>query len=183
MWQDESFKNIQIEKHKGRIVSSETKEKISKTQAGRKNPWTVVYNKTRIPPIGWHHSEESKKKISDGTKGKNNGMYGKLPIFSKYVDFIDKNGRTFKMRSTWEKKYAEYLDSNDIKWEYEIKTFELSIGCCYTPDFLVEGKYYEVKGYMHKHSKEKIECFKKDYPQIELIIANRTYLTNLGISL
>jgi hypothetical protein len=51
-----------IKANKGRVVSDETKKKMSKCQAGKNNP---MYGK--------HHSEETKKRISEKNKGKQNG--------------------------------------------------------------------------------------------------------------
>ena len=49
----------------------------------------------------------------------------------------------YSMRSTWEVKYAKYLDKNNIKWYYEIRKFHLG-NTSYTPDFYLEesGFFY-----------------------------------------
>ncbi|KKM16268.1 hypothetical protein LCGC14_1687490, partial [marine sediment metagenome] len=66
-------------------------------------------------------------------KGKLSYNYGKPPKHGL-------NGvyKGIYMRSSWEIKYAKYLDSKGIKWSYEAKFFELIINkkeTTYTPDF------------------------------------------------
>lgn len=60
-------------------------------------------------------------------------------------------GRVY-LQSTWEVKYAEYLDANSIKWKRNTKQFNYSNNGKvhkYTPDFyLIESDtYIEVKGW------------------------------------
>jgi hypothetical protein len=43
-----------------------------------------------------------------------------------------------KFRSKWEALYAEWLDLQSIQWDYEPKTYRMSNGRRYTPDFLVK---------------------------------------------
>jgi hypothetical protein len=176
-WAEKGFKDKMCKMRIGHEVSQETRDKIKSAHSGRKNPWTVLYNKTRPKVSGWHHTKESKNKISEGTSGKKNGMYGKSPPIVKCFEHIDKKGRIFKLRSSWEAKVANYFDENDIDWDYEKTTFKLSDGGTYTPDFFTNDYIYEVKGYFHKRSKEKFECFKKDYPHLKIILANKKYLT------
>ena len=183
LWLDDKYKNNQSLKRKVRIVSEITKDKISNTQKGVKLPSTSLYNKNRGRVFGWHHSIESKNKIRNGVSGENNGNYGKLPIYSKYQIYTDINGIVYKMRSSWEAKLAKYFDDNYKTWEYESKTFDLSIKSTYTPDFFCDNIYYEVKGYFHEKSRLKFECFKLDYPDIKIILADRAYLTSICIKL
>jgi hypothetical protein len=88
------------------------------------------------------------------------------------------------MRSSWEVKYAKYLQWQKEQtliadWQYEPKTFwfeEIKRGVCsYLPDFKVvrlDGSHHwiEVKGYMDAKSKTKIKRFRKYYPEEELIV-------------
>lgn len=67
-------------------------------------------------------------------------------------------------RSSWEANYARVLKYLGKEWLYEPKTFELSSGITYTPDFYVDDLYVEVKGWMDSSSKRKLEEFAKDYP-------------------
>ena len=91
-------------------------------------------------------------------------------------------------RSTWEAAFAEDLDRENIKWEYEKHRFFLSNGKSYTPDFyLPESKtFIEVKGYWTESAKEKFKVFKKEFSQIKLIVKGeswwKTRQTSLEIS-
>ena len=182
-WSNEEYYNTMCDQRKGHEVTQETRDKISKSQSGRSNPWTIIYNQNRIPPYGWHHTEKSKQKIREKVSGNKNGQFGKSPAPVKYVNFIDINGRTFKFRSSWEAIFAKYLDSHNIHWNYEVKAFVLSDGGTYTPDFFTDDCIYEVKGHFYKRSKEKFECFKKDY-NLKIVLVDRNYfLENLKIKL
>lgn len=71
------------------------------------------------------------------------------------------------MRSGWEVKYAEYLDSNDINWIYEPEGYELSSGYVYIPDFRLDnGDIIEIKGYWREDAKIKWDMFCEEYPHI-----------------
>jgi len=180
IWENENYKKLQTERQLGRKQNEETKQKISKSQKGVPKPSTTLYNKNRPKVFGWHHTEESKKKIAEKVSGNKNGMYGKVPKFSKY-SLYENNGITIKMRSTWEVMYAKYLDSLGFIWEYEKHVFELDNNNTYTPDFYCNGIFYEVKGYLHLHSKTKMELFVKKYPEHTLIIVDRNYLKKIGL--
>jgi hypothetical protein len=48
--------------------------------------------------------------------------------------------KEIRMRSSWEKKFAELCDENNIKFEYEPKWFKLWTGRRYLPDFYLPEK-------------------------------------------
>lgn len=77
------------------------------------------------------------------------------------------NGRTYcghykghYLKSTLEYIYPKYLNHMDIAWDYELKTFQLSNGGSYKPDFFLidSQEYVEVKGGFN---------FKIDLPRIQ----------------
>lgn len=166
---------------KGRIPTEETREKMSKVLKGRK------------------HSQETKDKISFRLKGKYTGVlgsrYGKVPPkFGKYGSWYKKyTGEEVWMRSGWEIKYADYLTSKGIEWEYEAKTFPVSFASIvqegetlngtYTPDFYVNGEWYEVKGYWRDDAKAKFEAFKEQYPDEKITLLMKDDLKALGIDI
>jgi predicted nuclease of restriction endonuclease-like RecB superfamily len=80
-----------------------------------------------------------------------------------------KHYKGYLMKSSWEIKYAKYLDKNNIKWEYENKTFDLG-NTTYTPDFYLPETdiYIEIKGWFRKDAKRKMKLFYKLYPKINL---------------
>lgn len=178
-WEDKEYHDNMCAKRKGHIVKEETKEKIRKSQKNRKNPWTVKYNKNREHPEKWHHTEEAKQKIREKVSGIKNGQYGKPPTNIKPFIFIDKLGRSFLLRSSWEEKLAKYFDDNNIKWDYEKTTYLLSDGSTYTPDFFTDDKIFEVKGFFYKRSIEKFKLFMIDFPSINIILADKIYLEKI----
>jgi len=115
------------------------------------------------------------KKHPGLNKGKNNGMYGKTgknnPMFGKITHGKWGIYKEIKMRSSWEIKYARYLDSKNIKWQYEPKTFDLG-DSTYTPDFYLPetNEYIEIKGWWRGNSKKKFKKFKELYPEIKITI-------------
>jgi len=88
-------------------------------------------------------------------------------------------------RSTYELKYAKYLDKKGILWKYEHKTFELSNCTTYTPDFFLvkNKKYREIKGYMSDSAQEKVDLFQKEYPNRNFKILYKEDLLEKGIPL
>jgi len=176
-WQNKEYREKNCKSREGREVTQETRDKISHSQEGRKNPWTTEYNKNRVPPHDWHHTEASKQTIREKVSGNKNGQYGKLPPKVKPITFIDVKGRIFIFRSKWEEKFAQYLDNCNIDWDYEKTTYRLSDGSTYTPDFFTANCIFEVKGFTYKRSMEKFECFKKDYPYLNIVLADRFYFT------
>jgi hypothetical protein len=80
-----------------------------------------------------------------------------------------------QMRSKLETKIALLLDYLKIKWEYEPKTFQLSSGIMYKPDFyLPEHKQWiEVKGVIGNNNLEISKTFVKDTKQEIILISSR----------
>jgi len=95
------------------------------------------------------------KIIKEGWENRN---FAKL-LHSKKIKY-----KGIWMRSSWEIKYAKYLDKNNIKWLYESKTFDLG-NTTYTPDFYLPefNLYIEVKGWWRDDAKKKFEEFKQRY--------------------
>jgi hypothetical protein len=74
------------------------------------------------------------------------------------------------VRSNWEANFARILRLQGKTYEYEPQTFELLEGKSYTPDFLVEGTFYEVKGRWTETARQKFKSFLKQYPNISVQI-------------
>ena len=82
------------------------------------------------------------------------------------------------VRSSWEANFARVLKFLNREYKHEGKFFELSNGTRYIPDFydIKNDKYYEVKGFWIRDSKEKFELFKQEYPYIKIsVIENKQY--------
>lgn len=114
------------------------------------------------------HSEATKMEMKGRYKGQDNPMFKKHTTQFRDIGFRDDLG--FRCKSTWEANYARILKLIGVEFLYESKTFSLSNGTSYTPDFYIisENKYVEIKGYMHDKSRIKLDLFKKEYPLINL---------------
>lgn len=122
------------------------------------------------------------KKHSDATKAKLSVAAAKQNRSYKHdVPYTTLSGETLIMRSTWELKYAQYLDSRGIKWQYEPE-FILNNGKIYLPDFLLEdGSVVEIKGYFRLDAKVKWDMFCVEYPDLKKVLLQKSELKKLGI--
>lgn len=145
----------------------------------------ITFNIPRRIAGKYIRSEETRQKLSKSKSGSSHPNFGKKRIHGKRHWFQCNDGQWVSMRSTWEVLYATYLNNNAIDWKYESKTFVLSDGRAYTPDFYLTStnEWVEVKGWLTPEHKNKIELWQSNNPTLKLILANRKYLTNLGIDL
>jgi hypothetical protein len=69
------------------------------------------------------------------------------------------------LRSSLEYIYAKYLDYMNIAWTYEHKTYTLSNGVRYKPDFLLENQeFVEIKGsFNFENDLPKVQRFESEY--------------------
>lgn len=163
-----------------RIRTKEECEHRSKLFAGDGNP---MYGKK--------HTEEALKKMCDYQKenvrtGKDCNFYGKTPKHGRGSWYECKDGSKVWMRSSWEVKFATYLDNNNIEWLYEIKKFPityLDTNGTYTPDFyLVEdNKYIEVKGWWRDDAKIKFDSFQEQYSDIKIELYDKAKLKEIKV--
>lgn len=85
------------------------------------------------------------------------------------------------MKSSWEVKYAKYLDSMGQNWTYE-PLFKLSSGYAYLPDFqLSTGDIIEIKGYMREDAQVKWDLFCADYPTLNKSLLRKDDLKKLSL--
>lgn len=110
--------------------------------------------------------------------------------------WVEIGGKRFFSRSSWEKKYAEVLqsrkDSGEIyDWHYEHERFwfeeTTSFVRSYLPDFLVinidgSKEYHEVKGWMTKRSIESIRLMGQVFPNISLKILDEKWFRENGLA-
>lgn len=68
---------------------------------------------------------------------------------TRKYEHLDARGRLWHFRSTWELKFAQYLDERELTWDYEPHRLLLSDGRVYIPDFWVHewNVYCEIKGW------------------------------------
>lgn len=74
------------------------------------------------------------------------------------------------VRSRLEANYARILKYQCEPYLYEPRTFKLSDGRHYMPDFYLTNSdtYIETKGYWSQESREKFKMFQKEYPHIKI---------------
>ena len=103
-----------------------------------------------------------------------------IDSFKKKFKFVSKIGDIITMRSSWEVKFAEYLDNNNIEFQFEPHSIETSYGKYYPDFYLPQTKsYVEIKGYFTKIAKNKYdEAVSKSYP---ITVIDKKALQSLGI--
>lgn len=74
------------------------------------------------------------------------------------------------LRSRWEILFAEDLNEAGMAWLYEPKRFQLACGKSYTPDFLLDGVWVEIKGYWTATAREKFTAFLTEHPEEKIIV-------------
>jgi hypothetical protein len=125
------------------VISDETRQKLSKASKGK------------------YHTKESKEKISlrmkEVVKNNPNYSYSKNKYFKKEI--ID----GFRMDSSWESIFANYLNKNNIKWIKNKKPFRYIFENeehSYYPDFYLEdfNLYVEIKGQETERDKAKYKA-------------------------
>lgn len=105
-----------------------------------------------------------------------NNRFGKPPSWKRI-----KYGNNW-FRSSYEVAYVKYLNKNNIKWQYESKTFNLG-NTTYTPDFylLETNEYIEIKGWIREDFKTKFKLFKKLYKKIDIKVLNYELLKSMEV--
>jgi hypothetical protein len=129
---------------------------------------------------------ENKNKIGFGSievqtniKNKNSTNRGIQGYY--YNKFYDKN---VWLRSSWEYIYAKWLDSNNIKWDIECKTYILNDSQTYRPDFFIFDenekmiKIVEIKGYW----KDKVWKYTELKSKLDIELILITDIKNYTIS-
>jgi hypothetical protein len=106
--------------------------------------------------------------------GKNNPMFSKTTSTrSGYREDLEHH-----CRSTWEANYCRILKFLGIEYEYEPRTFDLTIGS-YTPDIKIGNKFIEIKGYPRVGYIPIIAKFRKLYPNIQFILIQKSQYKSL----
>jgi len=115
------------------------------------------------------------------TRGRNNSQFGKTPLHGPRTHWVSHCG--VKMRSSWERRFAQAMDSRGIEWVYEPQRFDLG-EVTYLPDFYVPelGAYVEVKGWLDPKSQRRISLFREKYPDVPLIVVNGRLLEQYEFS-
>lgn len=157
------FDALKIEKRSGQNCVTDGLKKLRAERAKKNNPWTNWTEKYKDKDMVDHHH------IAGWFFNKS---------MSKYV----------WLRSSWEYGYAKFLNDNNINWDVEARSYLLSGGRYYRPDFFIYEnnkllKIVEIKSKWSNGSLDRIdkfEVFKKEYDQInaELITDELFLLIN-----
>lgn len=151
--------------HKNKAVSESTRQLMSKNN--------FIANGGTHPLKGKKHKQETKAKLSRIAARQNKNYISSHPYKGQ--------GGEILMKSSWEVKYATWLDQNGIKWVYEPE-FKLSNGYIYLPDFqLSTGDIIEIKGYMREDAQKKWDLFCQDYPKLNKKLVRKEDLKQIGL--
>jgi len=151
--------------HKNKVVSSATRLKMKASHH--------LNNGGKHPLLGKNHTEETKIKLSKAAVRQNKN-YIAVHKYEGPVGLIN-------MKSSWEVKYANWLDTQHISWIYEPE-FILSNGYSYLPDFqLSSSDIIEIKGYMREDAQKKWDLFCLDYPDLKKSLLRKNDLMKLGL--
>jgi len=151
--------------HRGKKYDVETKDKM------RASHWTK--NGFVHPMQGKKHSLESKAKMSISAVKQNKAYKG-------HFAYVGPKG-IIHMKSSWEVKYADYLDSIGKSWVYE-PNFILSSGYVYLPDFqLSTGDIIEIKGYMRSDAQVKWDLFCREHPELKKSLVTKVEMKQLKL--
>ena len=168
--------------------SLKTRKRMSISKSGPNHPWfgkkrpkqSIRMKGQGNPMFGKHHTEETKRKIRKNhadVGGKNNPHFGRPASNGKRVKYSN-----IFFRSSWEAKYAKWLDVQKIDWKYESKTFDLG-DWTYTPDFYLPktNEYIEIKGWWRGNARLKVYLFRQKYPDISFQVLEKKELSGKGV--
>lgn len=118
------------------------------------------------------HSDEQHEKLSNiKAEHWKSGIYDNRPMHtrSECCWFKAANGNSYYLKSSYEIRVATMLDKLGIDWDYESQYFDIG-NRIYRPDFYIKDidVWWEVKGWLDKNDKVKMEKFFKCYPDITL---------------
>ena len=161
-----------------RNVSVKQRQYVSEFQKGI--PKTEEH-KQKLCEAKANEDQEHRKKINgDNRRGKlHSEEYLKnnhQRIYGSKAGFREDLNKYF--RSTWEANFARILNYLNISYEFEPKKFNMidknGLPFGYTPDFKIKNKYIEIKGYWHVGDKEKMQLFKKYFPNEKMHIIDKS---------
>lgn len=175
----ESGWNPNTEEHK--IKLSESMKKLWSDGSMREKSVATTLEKYGVSH--WTQSEEGKSILSKKSSGRKfsdevrkNMSLGAARRIRENNNHYERGNGGFRedlghyVRSNWEANFARILKFQGKTYDYEPRSFQLAEGKTYTPDFLVDGIFYEVKGYWTELAKQKLKSFKKQYPDVTVQI-------------
>lgn len=143
------FNALGIERRTGTSCVTDSLKKLRSERAKKSNPWT-----------DW-----TSKNVDRDKKNKHHlcGWY-----------FNKSKNKYVWLRSSWEYGYANWLDSQNVVWDVEVRSYLLSDGRYYKPDFFIFvnnclSHIVEIKSRWSNGSLDRIDKFEKfklEYPKI-----------------
>ena len=135
------FQTLGISKRNGKSCVTDNLKKIRSERAKKSNPWS-----------DWTSKHPTKDKVNRHHLG---GWY-----FNKSA------GKHVWLRSSWEYGYAKWLDSQGLSWDVEVRSYLLSDGRYYKPDFFIFTNdcldhIVEIKARWFNGSLERIDKFEQ----------------------
>ncbi len=158
----------------GRLRCHVTPEILQKAHDANRGP----------KPNHWTKTLEARKAISERRKGWNPSEATRAAMSQSAQNRVRNKRDTLHssacgglredlgmyFRSRWEANFARVLNHQGKKWSYESDTFLLDPTSSYTPDFLSEGTYYELKGRWYEGHREKVVKFQEQHPDLLFVI-------------
>jgi len=145
----------------GRKLSEETKEKIGIASRGRKHT-ELTKEKIRAAQLGIKRPELTGNKNPMHTHPNSyKSRFGKCGYREDIGIFV---------RSRWEANIYRIYTYLGYTLQYEPRSFKLSDGRTYRPDFYVKelNLWIEVKGRWLKDARDRFNLFKKDYSSVQI---------------
>jgi len=131
-------------------------------------------------------SKEHKEKLSKAAWNNRGNGYVKVKYYKIYCPYLNK---FISVQGTYELKYAEYLNKNNIKWtrgkniNLRYKKDNDEFKRTYYPDFYLIEKhiYIETKGYFSDEAKKKMKLVTKQNKNKNIKILQKEDLEKLNI--
>ena len=133
----------------------------------------------------WTKSSIGREKLSELSKGRILSATARKNMSDAHSRRIRSSGNHYQrgnggyredlghnVRSNWEANFSRILKLQGKDYEYEPVTFELDNATSYTPDFRIEGVFYEVKGYLTETAKKKLDAFKSKFHDVPFVLIN-----------
>ena len=149
-------------------LTKETSESIRKRICTFNN--RIKNNIIDIKIYSRKHTKESREKISLARSKILDKFVNGFPHV-KYYKVVDYNGINWSVHGTWEKRVAEKLNEQNIKWTKNILLeYKDDIIRHYNPDFFIidANEYLEIKGYFSPQNKKKMDLVIKNNPEIKI---------------
>lgn len=133
-------------------------------------------------------NQEKARRATKAMVGILSPHYGQIPAHTRKVWHTNPEGKRICFRSAWEAAFAELLDAQKKRWEYETKTFPINYNRegiphagTYTPDFKTAAGWVEIKGRWTPEGEAKFAAFHEQYPLEQIRVVDRAELTKLGL--